>query len=224
MRDDAFYQLISERHGFSVPDEHRRMNDRGFLTFDPRIGTHDFTAVGKGYLWLNDMEWYSVQEIAEFKFHDCYQGMLPHLVPFAHTIGGDYWCWQTERTDERGTRVLFCPQDYQEATVYAPDFSAALFRQVLHYACFDFEADDDEDEEENRAFLHRWAIDLAGVLPPHWCQTIRDVESRPMTEWQDQWNGTHTSLLDERELKAIEQQQLHFPELDTEVPWFDSME
>ena len=153
MPDDALYQSIAQRYGFHLPDEHREMSARGFFKLDHPSHASEFTSLANSYLWLNDMEWYSLQEIADFTFPDIYEPHLPNLVPFAFNGAGDYWCLQTDKTDERGTRVLLCPHDYALARIYAPSFPAALYRQVLEYACYG--TDFDRDRGQNRAFLHR---------------------------------------------------------------------
>lgn len=213
---EELYRAIEERHGFSLPPEYRRMHARGFLTLDRPAHASEFAEAGSGYLWLNDMEWYPLAEIATFAFPHFCEPHLPHLVPFAFTASGDYWCWQTDQTDERGTRVLLCPHDYTLATIHAPNFAAALYRQALSYACY--YADFDQDRPQNRAFLNRWATDLACVFPAAWCQNLKDLAGRTPVAWTDRF-AAHESFLTPDEMKQIEERDIAFPELDVEIPW-----
>lgn len=208
------YRAIEERYGFSLPSEYCQMHARGFFTFSRPAHASHFTTPGDGYLWLNDMEWYPLEEIATFAFPDYYEPHLPHLVPFAFTGGGDYWCWQTDKANERGTRVLLCPHDYELATIYAPNFAAALYRQALDYACYRF----DEDGSDYRAFLNRWATDLACALPAQWCERLRDISCRLPVNWTSP-GRPFRSCISPDELEEIERRDIAFPDLDVEISW-----
>src|SRR5689334_1633542 len=128
--NDALYKAISERYGFSVPEEYRRLASRGLLNLGAAAHASAFYEPGS-YLWLHEMEWFSLEEIINFEFQPYH---LPGFVPFAFTGGGDFWCWQPSFADGRGIRVLLCHHDSEFATVYAPNFKTALFRQALDFA------------------------------------------------------------------------------------------
>lgn len=218
MPNEALYSAIAERFGFSLPQEYILMDQRNFFTLKKPVDVSAFAVPGDGYLWLNDMEWYRLSEIAEFSFPDFYEPHLPHLVPFAFTGGGDYWCWQTDRTNERGTRVLLCPHDCNEGNIYAPNFAAALFRQALSYACYGISSRD--DIEQCRGFLVRWAVDLSAIWPREYCDLLRDLADRsPVNRMEHGY--VWPSFLDPRELRPIEQTMLGFPELDESIQWSD---
>jgi len=142
------------------------------------------------------MEWYSLHDIAEFEFESSH---LPGFVPFAFTGGGDYWCWQPEYTDERGTRVVCCYRDYELANVYAPNFATGLYRQALAVC--------QETELDVPAFLRRWASDLADIFPVRWCQRLRDLAERP-----------DRSIL----ASTYERADLADDDLDSEIRWRES--
>jgi len=203
MNDDQLFEAIASRFGFSIPIEYRRMHYRGWLSLDRPPSTIS-TTPGDGYLWMNDMEWYALEEIAVFEFPEYYRPHLSKLVPFAFTAGGDYWCWQADQTDQRGTRVLLCAHDSELATIYAPNFHAALYRQALDYATYLV------DIEEGRGFLRRWSVDFALLFPPEWCRMLLELSARPLVG---------TSLLSREELAQMERRDLPFDELDTEVQW-----
>lgn len=194
--NEALYKAISERYGFTVPDEYRRLASRGLFSITTPAHASAFYEPGS-YLWLHDMEWCSLQDIADFEFQSYH---LPGFVPFAFTGGGDYWCWQPAHTDGRGTRVLWCHRDSEFATVYAPNFHTALFRQTLAFS----RSSADEVDIDATAFLHRWAIDLAEIFPPSWCAHLRRLADAP----------------DRRELAArIEKTETAFGDSDAEVRW-----
>jgi len=198
MSNEHLYTAISQRFGFSLPDEYRRLESRGLLTLTAPAHASQFTKPGT-YLWLNEMEWYSLEKIAEFKF---WPDQLPGFVPFAFTGGGDDWCWQPEFTDSRGTRVVCCWHDSNMATVYAPDFASALFRQVIEFC-----STTDDDELDVPAFLRRWAIDLAPIFPTRWCEQLR------------QWaNGTKLPALSFSEAAVLARQEIAYDLMDSEIP------
>ncbi len=193
---DALYRAIAERYGFTVPDEYRRLASRGLFRITTPAHASAFYEPGS-YLWLHDMEWYSLQDIADFEFESYH---LPDFVPFAFTGGADYWCWQPAHTDERGTRVLCCHRDSEFATVYAPNFHTALFRQTLDFC----RSSAENMDIDPTAFLHRWAVDLAEIFPASWCAYLRRL----------------AVTTDRHELAGdIEKTEIAFGDSDAEVRW-----
>ena len=95
MSDAQLYARIHERFGFEIPAVYRQMRDRGWMTLKGLAHVLDFLS-GNGYLWMNDMEWHPLKDIADFRFGDYCEPYLPGLVPFAFTGGGDQWCWQAD--------------------------------------------------------------------------------------------------------------------------------
>jgi len=102
------------------------------------------------------------------------------------------------------------------AAIYAPSYAAALFRQTLDYACQT--ATYERNRDENRAFFRRWVIDLAGIIPAEWCETIRGFEQRPLVNWRDRLGREHESFLSVEQRKTIEREQINYPDLDVKIP------
>ena len=196
--NNALYNVIETRYRFALPEEYRSLEVQGLLTLSAPAPDHFSAFYEPGtYLWLNDMEWYSLQEIADFEFKPYH---LAGLVPFAFTGRGDYWCWQPAQTDYRGTRVLCCYHDEEFATVYAPNFHTALYRQILDFCSWSAE----EGEVDASPFLNRWAIDLAGIFPILWCKRLLYLADAPMRS---------------AEVLSIEQIDVAFEDMDTEILW-----
>ena len=193
---DILYKAIATRYGFVVPDEYRRLAARGLFTLSTPASASAFHEPGS-YLWLHQMEWYSLQEIADFRFQPFH---LPGFVPFAFTGGGDYWCWQPEYTDHRGTRVVCCYRDCEFAAVYAPNFHTALYRQILEFC----RSSADDAHVEPSAYLRRWATDLAEIFPASWCARLHQLADDPARS---------------RQASAAEQADISFDLMDTEVRW-----
>jgi len=192
----ALYDAIESRYKFVVPDEYRCLEARGLFTISAPAHASAFYEPGS-YLWLHDMEWYSLQDIVDFQFQSYH---LPGFVPFAFTAGGDYWCWQPEHTDRRGTLVLCCHHDYEFATVYAPNFHTALYRQILDFC----RSPADDERIDAPSFLRRWAVDLVGVFPAAWCARLHHLADSPARS---------------EEVSALEQTDIAFEQMDTEIRW-----
>lgn len=119
------------------------------------------------------------------------------------------------RQTERGTRVLLCERDSCDATIYAPCFASALYRQALALGVYilpDFGTDD------TRGFLRLWARSLSVIFPPEWCQTLEDIAGRPVSQWT-QGRMVNQCLINPYELRVIERRDLQFAEMDQEIPW-----
>jgi len=193
---DVYSNAIEERFGFKAPKEYHTLASKGLFKNDGPSVCTEFYEPGS-YLWLNEMEWCSPVEIGSFEFQ-AYQ--LPGLVPFAITGGGDLWCWHPTMATEQGAPVLCCYHDDEMADVYAPNFFTALFRQALDFCM----ASEDDTSIDASAFLHRWAIDLSGVLPAPWCARLTDLA-----------NSKNRAELAE----AIDDSEVSFPNKGTRVRW-----
>jgi hypothetical protein len=216
MSDELLYARIAERFSFQMPPEYRRLRERGWLTYNQPPGQIS-TTPGNGYIWLNEMEWYPLEEIAEFSFPEYGEPYLPHLVPFAFTGGGDYWCWQTDHGGEGGPRILLCAHDCYDGEIYAPNFATALYRQALEYAAGPWD-ESDTTGDEPRAHLRRYAHDLALIFPHAWCALLAELASRPLQERQTRW-GPHRWLLPTDELRSIESRDLGLPLENEAIRW-----
>jgi hypothetical protein len=209
------YDIIADRFGFNIPMEYREFHSRGWLTLD-RPARQVTTIPGDGYLYIADMEWYTLEEIAEFQFPDYCMPVRLGLVPFAFTGGGDFWCWQI---DSEGPRVLLCHRDDTDATIYSGSFHGAIYRAALHYACSWVNAQSANFPEE-RSFIRRWASDFRLVCPPDWCDTLAGIAERSPVQWS-MHKLIFNSLLLPQEKKEIEEKYLQFPEIDTEIGWMN---
>jgi hypothetical protein len=167
---DTWYEAIAARYAFSIPDAYRRLESRGLFNWP----SSDPACIEPGsYLWLPEMEWLRPREILEYKFEDYH---LPGFVPFAFTGAHDPWCWRPDLADERGTPVVYCPHDEYNASIYAPDFATALYRQILAFCGEPWYLREDYDVS---ALLRRWAIDLAEIFVPPRCETLHALADDP---------------------------------------------
>jgi hypothetical protein len=203
------YQAIEQHYQLVVPPLYRSLQEQGW--FDPaNLARHDL--LNSHYLWLFDVEWWSLAEIRDYAYPSYYQ---PGFVPFASTDTGDFWCWWPERATDAGTPVVLCPHDNIYAHIDAPDFGGWAYRRVLAYA-----AVLPAPEHEGRAWLTRWGQVLSAALPAAWRATILELVDAPLKTWEDP--TTHesgTSLLAPGEYTALVRRDLDCSGLDAEFRW-----
>jgi len=193
---EALYNAIAARYGFAIPDEYRRLESRGLFTLSAAAHASTFYRPDS-YLWLHDMEWYSPQAILDFEFEPYH---LPGFVPFAFTGGGDYWCWHPAHADRRGAHVLCCCHDCELATIYAPNFHTALYRQILDFCVGSSEDEDIDSSASCTAGRQIWPsfFPILGVRACASWQTIPSDQSThqalsaptfPSTSWAQRFHG-----------------------------------
>ena len=75
---------------FKIPEEYIFMEKQGWLETQDIVYAND---VENKYLWLNDMEWFSLDRI---KKYINLAGDEEKFIPFAHTVSYDKWAWYIE--------------------------------------------------------------------------------------------------------------------------------
>lgn len=100
--------------------------------------------------------------------------LKPGFVAFAHSGGGDLWCWQTLRPSEPGDYpIAFCPRDSDWGWWHAPNFIGWLYRTSLeHVAPFG------NKESEAKKRLVRWAALIREFDHADWAADIEAVAKR----------------------------------------------
>jgi hypothetical protein len=217
---DRLYKSIEKKYTFSFPLEYRTMGEQGWITARLPMDSTSFAKAGNNYLWLNDMEWYSLNQIAEFRFHRHGEPYLPNLVPFAFTGGGDYWCWQTDHE----MRVLACTRDCYDGIIYAPNFASALFRQALDYASEHVGHEVAKGTFPSlKAFLVRWSTDFKLIFPAKWCEILHNLSLRDPYGWRQTLPNGRTvdvfSILPDDERGQIEKAEFNCPDMDKSIRW-----
>jgi hypothetical protein len=202
------FRRIEDRYAFCFPSEYTAMHRKGWLQFDPaRRG------LPQPYLWMNEMEWLSLQDMLDFEFPTYCK---PGFVPFAFTGGGDHWCWYPEHAADGVTPVVLCPRDSTAGEFYAPSFTGSLYRQILDFACSWIKP---AEEAEARTHLKRWLDDLCPFFPAAWRVVVAALHNAPLKQWE---SGTivHGLLLPD-EHRSIIHRDLVFPRLDEQFEWMD---
>lgn len=191
------FEQIEAKYGMVLPDAYRVMAESGWF---------DVTRNDQ-YLWLYESEWLAPVDILHYEPQEYHK---PGFVPFAHTGGGDHWCWWPEK----GVIVL-CPHDFELGEYDSPTFESFLYRRCLHYAHGGFIR---EEETETRELLVQWAERLAVFFPPHWVVQLKDLAKARLKEW-NHCGFLEYGLLGLREYQTILERELNFPQLNQRFQW-----
>ena len=204
---------IERRYAFTLPQEFREFWKRGFCTITGRnLGPH--------YLLLMDMEWMPLEEIAGFEFQSYHR---PGFVPFATSGSGDLWCWQPAFTDERGTRVLYCPHDCYDADVYAPDFMSAIYRHLVDQAATMHR--DLDSVERSRQHLLAATSALQPFLTPERRESLSQICRLPVQSplLPARVPTVRHFLLSSGEHSELLRHHLSYEDMDAPIRWMEPM-
>jgi hypothetical protein len=139
---------------------------RGFCTI---LGPRN---TGPDYIWLPDVEWLSLEDIRDYQFPK-YLNVQILLLPFAEDAAGSPYCFMIGRSD--GMPVIWCASDCPKTEIYAPDFSAAVFRSLLGQAT---QWLDLEWLESERKIARNSITQLRQILPDSQIQLLDGVYGR----------------------------------------------
>jgi len=190
-----------ERYQFTFPELYLHFLQLG--CFDP---------FHERYLQLADLLWLPPAQIARHRFH---RQQIDGLIPFARTAQEDLWCFYPAIDEGTGQAVVFCPDEDEVASIYAPDFEAFVYRAMLEeYACTGLT----EHYEVNQApeVLRGFTAFLQSWLKPAWAHRLQEVDRLP---WQRDANGYYGAI-DVEILNAILAADLAYDRLDEEFEHF----
>ncbi len=167
------------------------------------------------YVWFDDMEWYSIDEIVNWRPEERIVSS-PLIVPFAHTGGGDVWGWYIEDIDN--PIVVLCYHDDTIAKVYAKNFEEALFRHILEYVS---ESNIDCIDEAKEHILN-WKNAFGRYFKTEWNNEIENILSLELKQYKEirfKVNYTYNVLLTPQEVELLIQKYIFFDRMDSEVVW-----
>jgi hypothetical protein len=192
---------IEERYGLTLPADYLSLLKEDHLSWHGPNASPNF-------LFLTDLEWLSIDEIACYEFLD----QIPGLVPFAITARRDEWAWRVDWALHGVVPVVHCG-NVDSAYGYAPSFAGFLYRVLLEefsgtWLPQDFGADGTVDQ------FHRYVDWVSPLLPVFWVGTLRKVlASHPkLLCFSDGSQG----LFSREEADTIIARDLQFAHLDEE--------
>ena len=203
------YQQIKSRYGFAIPEEYRGLEANGWLAWSEK---------NTDYLWINEGEWLSPDEILNYQFEDYHkQG----FVPFALAGNGDLWCWYPEWATREATPVVYCPHDCYDGSGYAPSFLGWMFRTIVEFASAGGLI---MNEATARIHFARWQKDVVPLLPAAWGACVNDIVGKPVKTWPEERGFGGPGFISMHEAQDIIRSYLAFPHLDEELRWMIPVE
>ena len=101
---------------YIIPSVYQKMDECGFFNLET-------------YLWLDDMEWMSIDKIREYEYDE---GESRLIIPFATTAGGDKWVWVVNDKHKEYS-VGLCENAEVNGIYYAENTEDAILRHIIEY-------------------------------------------------------------------------------------------
>jgi hypothetical protein len=198
-------EAYRDRFGFSLPASFLQFEAGGFFAYP-----------GLDYLVLEDMEWLTAEDVRSFSF-------LPFqvntFVPFAVGGGGDLWAWDPKMCPFGEPRIVVCWRDSEDASIYAPTFVAAVYRQLLEICGASVLSL--PDLEVRRAKLLALIGILGNLIPPDWRSTLTEIASRQAQSTRSTGRRPEDwySLVSSEEIDRVFRAHANYDELDKPIQW-----
>lgn len=196
---------------YRIPSIYQEMNEKGFLNHN-----------NESYLWLNEMEWMSIDKIKEYEYE---HGESKSLIPFAFTGGGDKWVWVVDDADKE-YYVGFCPSGEWNGNYYAKNTEDAILRQIIEYISdSNFYLIKEEaksyqvDEEKLKQQLATWRKNFQGILNNEYLNII-DMLSQLNLKYTKNKYGEWYALLSMEEQDELIEKYIKFDLLNDEFEWY----
>ena len=203
--------MINEK--FQFPKMYIEMDGLGWL---------DTNNNANNYLWLNDMEWYSCEEIRNYDYEE---GEHQNIIPFAHTGGGDKWIWYLEDSDR--LPVGLCYHDDYEGTFYAENIEGAIFRNILEFisnSCFYISPSEAKSYQlsitETRDFLLDWRNRFDKWFDVSWLKELDEFIKLDFKLCNTKFGNYYALITPEEASKKIEKY-LNFDLINKPFIWCD---
>lgn len=190
------YERIELRWKICLPVEFKVLSESGALDSE-----------NLNYLRLTDVRWFHLSKVLE---QDTPDSWLDGIVPFGRLLCGDRVCWATQlAASVSGTPVLVCHHDSFEATVYAANFCAAVYRIVLEEFSRSVLAD---SAAEFKSVFRDCVSRVRPIMRPSWLHTLEHLADR-----EPEFYDGAGFVLDSDELDLIISRDLGFPLLNSSI-------
>lgn len=194
---------------YIIPSVYKKMDEKGFFNSET-------------YLWLNDMEWMSIDKIKEYEYED---GESKLIIPFAITGGGDKWVWVANDVDKEYC-VGLCENAEVNGIYYAKNTEDAVFRQIIEYvsdsnfylikeAAKSYQV----SEDELKIQLEGWKNNFRGILNDEYINIIDKLSGLSLKHIKCQY-GEWYALLTLEEQNELIDKYIKFDMIDDEFEWF----
>lgn len=196
---------------FIFPREYIYIDEQGWADGNNFI---DVDNVKQKYLWMNSMEWFTINKIKEIL-----RSENTLLIPFAQNGRGDNWSWMKQDNVE-DCPVLLVLHEEERAIYYAPNFKTALFRQILDfcseggfYSSEEKKSRSDMDIVLAKKYLKEWCVRMGNIFPEEYINLINNFIKRDLVEYQI-GKYKEKSLISLEEADMLVKRYLDFPYLN----------
>lgn len=196
---------------YRIPNTYQKMNDRGFTN-----------AKKDSYLWLNEMEWMTVDKIKEYEYDE---GETESIVPFAFTGAGDKWVWIVNNENKEYC-VGLCEVAETNGIYYAKNTEDAILRQIFEYAAssnfylIEEEAESFQiSEDELKVRLEWWKNNFRGILNDEYIKVIDKLSKLSLKHIKCKY-GEWDALLTLEEQDDLIDKYIRFNMIDQEFEWY----
>lgn len=194
---------------YKIPLIYQKMEKQGYTTQE-------------NYLWLNEMEWMSIDRISQYEYDE---GENELLIPFAFTGGDDKWVWVVNDKDKE-YYVGLCENGEINGVYYAKNTEDAIFRQIIEYVSdSNFYVDESKaksyqiSETELAQLLEKWKNCFKDILNENYIQIIDNISKLRLKNIESQY-GDWNALLTLDERKELLNKYIKFDLLDKEFEWY----
>ncbi|WP_304819047.1 hypothetical protein [uncultured Clostridium sp.] len=194
---------------YKIPLIYQKMSEMGFFELET-------------FLWLNDMEWMSIDKIREYEYDDKESRLI---VPFAITGGGDKWVWvvNNENTEYY---VGLCERAEINGTYYAKNTEDAILKQIIEYVSdSNFYLNENEaksyqiSENKLKLQLEKWKNSFTGIINNDYLKVIDMLRKLNLKHIKSQY-GEWYALLTLEEEKELIYKYIKFDLMDEEFVWY----
>lgn len=194
---------------YIIPSVYQKMSDRGFFNIET-------------YLWLNEMEWMSIDKIKEYEYDE---GESKSIIPFAITGGGDKWVWVVD-DENKEYYVGLCERAESNGIYYAKNTEDAILRQIIEYvASSNFYIHKEEaesyqvNEDELKMQLEGWKNRFKGILNNDYLNIIDKLKELNLKHIKCKY-GEWDALLSLEEQDELIDKYITFDKIDDEFEWY----
>ena len=171
---------------YKIPLVYQKMDERGYTNAQSDL-----------YLWLNEMEWMSIDKIEEYEYDE---GETESIVPFAITGAGDKWVWIVADNGEEYS-VGLCERAESNGIYYAKNTEDAILRQIIEYvASSNFYLVKDEaesyqiNEKELKIQLEKWKNNFRGIINDEYINVIEKLNELSLKKIKCQYGEWYALL------------------------------